>query len=70
MSESYNCQRFSHICKNKFHDVDDSNDDSDDDAFNARKVCNDIVEPNIDIDDYHDSDGHVCDTRRFHCNVE
>ena len=46
------------------------NDDSDDDVFNARKVCNDIVEPNIDIDDYHDSDGHVCDTRRFHCNVE
>lgn len=46
------------------------NDDSDDDVFNTRKVCNDIVEPNIDIDHYHDNDGHVCDTRRFHCNVE
>ena len=74
--ESYNNQKFCHICKNMFHEVDDSDDnsnhynndddDSNDDEFNVRKFHGDAAgHDDVDDNDYYDHYGE-CDARKFH----
>ena len=43
---------FFHICKEKFHDIDDNNDDSNDGEFDARNFYGDAPE----LDNVHDYD--------------
>ena len=61
--ESDNDKKFFHICKKKFHDVDDSsdsddsNDDNDDDSnndeeFDVRRFQCDVAQSNDDADCY------------------
>ena len=74
--ESYSNQRFCHICKKKFHDVDDSEDDNDYDSnsdrdgeeYDDRKFHVDAEElDDVNDDCYnHDDDSDVFDARKFH----
>ena len=58
--ESDSKKKFFHICKKKFCDVDDSNDDE----FDARRFLGDVVDP--DVDDYDKYDHEEFEVMRFH----
>ena len=74
--ESYNSQKFCHVCKKKFHNADDSldssddSDDNNDKKFDVRKLHGDSAElDDIDHNYYEHNDGSdddEFDTRKFH----
>ena len=83
-NDSYSNQKLYHICKKKFFDVDDNNDNGESgneerfdlgklhgNSARLREFYGDAAEPDIDNDfyDYDDSNDEKCDSRRFHDNA-
>ena len=75
--ESYNDNKFHHICKTKFHDVDDSdddsnhdsNDDNDGEEFNIREFHGDAAGLDDLDDDYYDNHDDEFGPKKFHGNA-